>query len=401
MSHISQYQIDEEISKKKKEFDDYINSLDPNKIKNLKTNNDFAEYINSLEQKGIMNYEIKTLFGRTFMKKNNNPDLIENNKQRLRDDLKNIVNEKKKNIEDEKKRIIDEEKQTEKKRQQAKKEIIDLNLNLIKNKDDNNNDLLDPIPGKNNITKYTLSKNLSNRILPPISILNKKHTDNILPSSDELKFQQENYEKMKEKERELKKRMEKLADKIGKMHTYSTIGKMKTVQKYHPFYNELMDIEKHIHNIDKQEKRIQELEEKMGNISVDKSKNQEIIKSYEKGNSILKKNIAVLEQKIAHLEEKIEHSPKTMGIIKTRTLRKTTRPLSRRTRSSQNLSPNTERKLLARHGIRDNKVYPYPLMPNDASKKWVNDDPNRKKGPFTNARKPYKAGKRTQKKHRK
>ena len=159
MSHISQYQKDEDISKKKKEFDDYINSLDPNKIKNLKTNNDFAEYINLLEQKGIMNDEIKTLFGRTFMiNKKNNPVIIENNKQRVRDELKEIVEKEKQNIEDEKKRIIEQEKQREKKRQHAKKEIIDLNLNLIKNKDDNYNDLFDPIPGKNNITKYISSK---------------------------------------------------------------------------------------------------------------------------------------------------------------------------------------------------------------------------------------------------
>ena len=276
---------------------------------------------------------------------------------------------------------------------------------LIKFIDENNNispDFYDDYKHPSHSNKNIIKKSLNEK-LPEIIASNKAvPSKGIFTTAIDIgKWQEKKHEMMKEKERELKQRMEKLADKIGKMHTYSTIGKMKIIQKYHPFYNELMDIEKHIHNIDKQEKRIQELEEKMENISVDKSKNQEIIKSYEKGNSILKKNISVLEQKIAHLEEKINHSPTTSDIMKRRTRGRRTIPSSRRTRSSKNLSPN-ERKILARHGIRDNKVYPYPLMSNDTSKKWVKNDPLLKRSsimiPNTNTK---KAGKRTQKKHRK
>jgi hypothetical protein len=254
----------------------------------------------------------------------------------------------------------------------------------------NNNYLSD----NKNIIKESLNEKLPRIIASNKAVQSKGILTNAIKIDE---WKETKHKMMKKKERELKQRMEKLADKIGKMHTYSTIGKMKIIQKYHPFYNELMDIEKHIHNIDKQEKRIQELEEKMENISVDKSKNQEIIKSYEKGNSILKKNISVLEQKIAHLEEKINHSPTTSDIMKRRTRGRTTIPSSRRTRSR-----DTERKILARYGIRDNKVYPYPLMPNDTSKKWVKNDPLLKRGSFMNPNtNTKKAGKRTQKKTRK
>ena len=368
-----------------------------NEIDNLDTKNEFENYIKSLNLNDHEYSKVNTLLTRTFMKKNNNPDLIENNKQSLREELKIFIDNQKK-VKEIKKKAIIENFDKDIKNTALKEKISELNDNPY---GDNNDDILHSSHINNNINKI---KQSLNEKLPDIMQSNKAiPSKGILTTAINIdKWKQNKHEMMKEKERELKKRMEKLADKIGKLHTYRFHGKIKTVQKLHPFYDELMDIEKLSDNIDKQEKSIQELEEKLGNVSVDESKNQEIIKNYEKGNSILKKNIAVLEQKIAHLEEKIEHSPKTMGIIKIRTLRKTTRPPSRRTRSSQNLSPNTERKLLARHGIRDNKVYPYPLMPNDSSKKWVKDDPIREKGPFTNPRRTYsRAGKRTQKKHRK
>lgn len=378
-----------------------------NEIDRLNLIEEFSSYIETLNLNKDEKNEIKIMLDMISGKKRN-PEIIKNNKQSLRDHLKNIVNEKKKNIEDEKKRIIDEEKQTEKKRQQAKKEIID--LNSIENNDDNiNKRLLNTIPDKINTTKYTLSKKLPNIILPPISILNKNHTDNILPSSDELKFQQENYEKMKEKEKELKQRMEILADKIGKMHTYRSHSnsKIKTVQKYHPFYDELLDIEKLNNNIKKKEERINELENKLTKMENDSAEEQKIQKEINEIKELLEM-IDELEKRIDKLENKMEHSPETNRIMRRRETQRL-RPSSRRARQSQSLSPHHEKEILARYTrnrVKDRK--PSSSKKNSKPKdQWVKDDPIGiyKKGPFTNepvlARRTYGGGKRTQKKHRK
>jgi hypothetical protein len=372
------------------------NNRQTNEIDKLDTKNEFENYIKSLNLNEDEYFKVNTLLRMAFTKKKNNPEIIKENKQSLREELKIFIDNQKK-VKEIKKKAIIENFNKDIKNTALKEKISELNDNPYR---DNNDDILHSsrINNNKNIIKKSLNEKLPGIIASNIAVPSK----GILKTAiDIYKWEQNKHEKMKEKEEKLKKRMENLADKIGKMHTYSTIGRMKTIQKYHPFYDELMYIEKLSDNIDKQEKSIQELEEKLGNVSVDKLNNQEIIKNYEKGNSILKKNIAVLEKKIAHLEEKINHSPKTVAIIKRITLRKTTRPSSIRTRSSKNLSQNTERILLARHGIRNNKVYPYPLIPNNTSNIWVKEDPIRKKGPFTNPRITYKAGKRTKKKNRK
>ena len=379
-----------------------------NEIDRLNLKEEFSSYIETLKLSKDEENKVNTFLERIFMKKNNNPDLFENNKQRLRDELKEIVEKEKKNIEDEKKIIIDEEKLTKKKLEQAKEYIIKLNSNPNKIHIDNNYDLLDPIPSNLDKKRHYLSEKLPNRKLPPISII-KDHTDNILPSSDELKFQQENYEKMKEKEKELKQRMEKLADKIGKMHTYRSHSnsKIKTVQKYHPFYDELLDIEKLNNNIKKKEERINELENKLEKMENDSAEEQKIQKEINEIKELLEM-IDELEKRIDKLENKMEHSPETNRIMRRRETQRL-RPSSRRARQSQSVSPHHEKEILARYTrnrAKDRK--PSSSKKNSKPKdQWVKDDPIGiyKKGPFTNepvlARRTYGGGKRTQKKHRK
>jgi hypothetical protein len=370
-----------------------------NEIDNLNTKKDFEDYIKLLNLNEDENIKVNTLLERTFMKKNNNPELIKDNKQRLRADLKEFVEAKKKEIGDKEKRIIKEEQYTEEKRQKAKKDIIDLNSRKIYT-NNNNYDLLAQYPSKLNTAKQNLSENLTKRILPPISILKKEYTNDIFHSSKEFAYQQNKHEKMKEKEKKLKQRMEKLADKIGKLNTYRSIGKMKILKENHPFYDELMDIEKHIYDIEKKEERIKKLEDELEKMEKGSEEEQEIqqkIGELENEIKDLIKMIKELEEIIDKLEKK-EYSPTTYAIMKRRETKRKTKQYSKRIRSSLSLSPHHENEILERYDRnRANNKKQSSSKKNSKSKDpWVYGDPIRKRGPFT-----YGGGKRTQKKSRK
>jgi uncharacterized phage infection (PIP) family protein YhgE len=204
---------------------------------------------------------------------------------------------------------------------------------------------------------------------------------------------------MKEKERELKQRMEKLTDKIEKLNTYRSIGKMKILKENHPFNDELLYIEKHIYDIKKKEERIKKLEdvlEKMEKGSEEEQEIQQKIGELENEIKDLIKMIKELEEIIEKLEEK-EYSPTTNAIMKRRKTQRKTKQYPRRTRSSQSLSPHHEKEILERYDRnRANNIKQSSSKKNPKSKEWVDRDPIRKRGPFT-----YGGGKRTQKKSRK